>query len=92
MEDLTLCDIRYPILLLDADRTLFDFEASQANALKTAYEAAGFSRTLPYTPEILDCYSRINQSWWQRLERNYHLKRVRQCFSDDQQCFCCSKY
>ena len=64
-----MCDIRYPILLLDADRTLFDFEASQANALKTAYEAAGFSQTLPYTPDILDCYSRINQSWWQRLER-----------------------
>lgn len=69
MGNLTMCDIRYPILLLDADRTLFDFEASQANALKTAYEAAGFSRTLPYTPDILDCYSRINQSWWQRLER-----------------------
>ena len=30
MGNLTMCDIRYPILLLDADRTLFDFEASQA--------------------------------------------------------------
>lgn len=61
--------VRYPILLLDADGTLYDFEASQAHALERAYHGAGFANSLPYSPEILDCYSRINQSWWRRLER-----------------------
>lgn len=61
--------IRYPILLLDADGTLYDFEASQAHALERAYRGAGFANALPYSPEILNGYSRINQSWWRKLER-----------------------
>ena len=61
--------IRYPILLLDADRTLFDFEKSKAAALKAAYRGAGLETKQPYSPEILARYSDINESWWRRLER-----------------------
>ena len=61
--------VRYPILLLDADGTLYDFKTSQAHALERAYRGAGFGDILPYSCEILEQYSRVNQSWWQRLER-----------------------
>lgn len=61
--------VRYPILLLDADGTLYDFKTSQAHALARAYQGANLESFLPYSPEILEQYSRVNQSWWQRLER-----------------------
>ena len=61
--------VRYPILLLDADGTLYDFKTSQAHALERAYRGAEFGGILPYSCEILEQYSRVNQSWWQRLER-----------------------
>lgn len=61
--------IRYPILLLDADRTLFDFEKSKAAALQAAYQGAGLEAVQTYSPEILARYSDINESWWRRLER-----------------------
>lgn len=64
-----MSQVRYPVLLLDADGTLYDFETSQAKALEAAYCGAGFKEKQPYTQEILDCYSCINQSWWRRLER-----------------------
>ncbi len=46
-------NIRYPILLLDADRTLFDFEKSKAAALQAAYQGAGLEAVQTYSPEIL---------------------------------------
>lgn len=61
--------VRYPVLLLDADGTLYDFEKSQAKALEAAYHRAGFNGHTPYTPQILALYDSINQSWWRRLER-----------------------
>ena len=62
-------NIRYPVLLLDADRTLFDFEKSKAAALQAAYQGAGLEAVQTYSPEILARYSDINESWWRRLER-----------------------
>lgn len=79
--------VRYPILLLDADGTLYDFEASQAHALERAYRGAGFEASLPYSSEILERYSCVNQSWWRRLERGectkeeLQLGRFREFFS-----------
>ena len=61
--------VRYPVVLLDADGTLYDFEKAQKNALLAACRQAGLLESETDFPKMLDCYSRINQSWWKKLER-----------------------
>ncbi len=56
---------RYDVLLCDADNTLFDFSAAEANAFAIACAPAGVKST----PENLALYSRINDALWKRLER-----------------------
>ena len=55
------------ILLWDVDGTLLDFQAAESAAIKTLFNE--FS--LGECPEdMIHRYSQINESFWQRLERN----------------------
>lgn len=56
--------MRYPILFLDCDGTLFDFDQSERNAMKALSVKAGFS-----FEETIGLYHRINQECWEALER-----------------------
>ena len=55
----------YKTILFDADMTLFDFNASEAQCLEQTLMEFGY----PHSPEILALYSRINDSYWKRFER-----------------------
>lgn len=55
---------RYDFILLDADRTLFDFDKAEALALENALGAAG----LPATPHALEVYREENHRAWQLFE------------------------
>ena len=56
--------MRYDILLWDVDGTLMDFKKSEAVALSCTMRDFGFEPTL----EKIEDYSRINVSYWKRLE------------------------
>lgn len=56
---------KYNVILWDLDDTLLDFEYSQAYALSRCFCSIG--RKLQ--PEELTLYSKINRSYWERLER-----------------------
>ena len=51
-------------ILWDVDGTLLDFHYSQRHALYNCFRTAG----LTMTEEILERYSKINDSYWKRLE------------------------
>lgn len=57
--------MKYTTILFDADNTVLDFDASEAQALKTAFEICG----LPYDEDVLALYRKINVSEWHRYER-----------------------
>ncbi len=57
--------MRYDVLLVDADGTLFDFYAGERIALASALAAFD----LPADDAIVALYSRINLSHWKKLER-----------------------
>lgn len=57
--------IRYPIVLLDADNTLFDFYRAEREALCDALLKMGVTPT----EEMIPTYSAINEALWKRLER-----------------------
>lgn len=57
---------RYPIYLLDADDTLFDFGMAERNAFTKTFEALSGQMC---TEEIYACYNRINSALWKALER-----------------------
>lgn len=57
--------MRYPIVLLDVDDTLLDFQAAEACALRDTLTA----RNIPATEEQVALYSRVNRSWWEKFER-----------------------
>ncbi|MBQ9535093.1 MAG: YjjG family noncanonical pyrimidine nucleotidase [Clostridia bacterium] len=61
---------RYPIILLDADNTLFDFSRSEEHSLRAAL--AHFS--LPYDDGLMQRYREANRLWWQRFERGETAK------------------
>ena len=56
---------RYPIVLLDADNTLFDFDAAEHLALEQVLRSRG------YTPDAstVDTYLRINVDLWEAFAR-----------------------
>ena len=68
---------RYDIILFDADRTLFDFDRAQRQALREVYRANG----IPDTDELLDWYVRVNNRLWARFDKGEittgELTRVR---------------
>ncbi|MCI8331293.1 MAG: noncanonical pyrimidine nucleotidase, YjjG family [Clostridiales bacterium] len=57
--------MKYDILLLDADDTLFDFGQCERAALQNTLCSAG----LPFSQAIYEDYSAINLSFWKMLER-----------------------
>ncbi len=56
--------MRYDILLWDVDGTLMDFKRAEARALSQSLEEVGVTPT----EKLLTEYSRINLSYWKRLE------------------------
>jgi 2-haloacid dehalogenase len=57
--------VSYPWLLFDADETLFDFSAAEANALRWTLEQA----RLPWKAEFLPLYAQLNAQVWREFER-----------------------
>lgn len=55
----------YACILFDADGTLFDYDRAEADALASAFSEVG----LPYLPDHLVTYRRINGEHWLALER-----------------------
>ena len=55
----------YTIILWDLDNTLLNFTASEKYAFDTCMENAGITPT----DELLAAYSKVNLSFWKRLER-----------------------
>lgn len=56
---------RYPFVLLDADNTLFDFDAAERSALKQAMEERGY----PFCDETEALYLSINRALWAAFDR-----------------------
>lgn len=56
---------RYDVVLLDADRTLLDFERSERAALRRALAKWG----LPQDDQVCDTYSKINDALWASFAR-----------------------
>lgn len=56
---------RFQILLLDADNTLFDFQACEREALTLAFKKYGY----PLDEEIRSTYERINTQLWKKYEQ-----------------------
>ncbi len=56
---------RYDVILFDADRTLFDFNRSQREALQEVYQ----THRIPVTEEMIKLYVRINDMLWARFDR-----------------------
>ena len=51
---------RYDTVLFDADNTLFDFDAAEAQALDLTLEAYGY----PVDGRSRDCYLTVNRDLW----------------------------
>lgn len=60
---------RYPFVLLDADRTLFDFDYAQAQALEHAVSEVVSSQGIPYTKDVLELYRKISSHVWDLYEK-----------------------
>lgn len=56
---------KYKYILIDADDTLFDFGAAEAEALSKVFA----NRGLALTNELSEDYRRINRELWNRFER-----------------------
>ena len=64
--------MRYDTVLFDADGTLLDFARSEREAICEALASFG----IVADSDMLDEYSRINDSMWKRLERGEIEKKV----------------
>ncbi|MBQ7896189.1 MAG: YjjG family noncanonical pyrimidine nucleotidase [Oscillospiraceae bacterium] len=53
-----------PVVILDADDTVLDFHASEAVAIRKAFEMMGIEPS----DALISRYSEINKNMWQRLE------------------------
>lgn len=53
-------------ILWDIDATLLDFHAAEKQAIKTLFERFNLGKC---TDEMIQRYSKINRSYWERLER-----------------------
>lgn len=56
---------RYDTVLFDADNTLFDFDAAEAQALDLTLSAYGY----PLTDQSRSCYLSANRALWERFDR-----------------------
>lgn len=55
---------RYETILLDADDTLFDFNACENEALRLTFQKYNYS----FNVEIKEIYEKINKDLWRRYE------------------------
>lgn len=60
-----ICLVKYSLVLLDADGTLFDYDQAESLALKRAFDRHGFT----YSENILSKYREINMHLWAEFER-----------------------
>lgn len=58
---------KYKYLLFDNDGTIMDFEKAEQVAFESCYNSYDFP--VKFTTAILETYSKINHSWWEKLER-----------------------
>lgn len=65
-------NMRYDVLLCDADNTIFDFGKAEENAFADACAHMGFEGT----PELLAAYSVINEALWKLLEQGGITQKV----------------
>jgi YjjG family noncanonical pyrimidine nucleotidase len=56
---------RYPIVLLDADNTLFDFDAAEGKALSAVLRSRGYAADQAQ----VECYQAINAALWEAFAR-----------------------
>lgn len=56
---------RYDLVLMDADRTLFDFDRSELEAIRATLSTHG----LPDDPATVELYLTINLSLWEAFDR-----------------------
>lgn len=61
---------RYPILLLDADNTLFNFDAGNRRAFSAVCRACH----LPDTDELFHAYEAVNAEMWGAFDRGEYSK------------------
>ena len=70
--------MRYSLILMDADDTIFDFQAGNRKAVGLLMEELGLS-----SPTVFEEYQQINHACWQALERGemdqetLHVERFR---------------
>ncbi len=56
--------MKYQWLFIDADDTLFDYQAAEKQALEQVF----FDFGLGFSPACLECYQQINQRLWHEFE------------------------
>lgn len=64
--------MKYDIVLFDADGTLLDFKKSEREAVSEALSDMG----IEIRDGMLEAYSKINDSFWKKLERGEIEKKV----------------
>ena len=62
--------MRYPILLFDADNTLFDFVAAERDAFLAVCRETG----VPFTETLYDLYHRCNEELWEDFNAGKYTK------------------
>ena len=65
---------KYQVFLFDADNTLYDYDAAEANALRIVLEHCGFE----YSDEIRAKYRKINATAWASWENGEMSKEYMQ--------------
>lgn len=64
--------MRYRTYLVDLDDTLFDFQAAEAAAFRLLLN----KYDIPWTQERFNTYHRINEGYWQKLNRGEVSKQI----------------
>jgi len=62
---------KYDFILFDADRTLFDYDKAEYEALKAVMQANG----VDFSDELLKAYRVINRSLWDDFEKGLATRR-----------------
>lgn len=62
--------MKYEIIYLDLDGTLFDFERSEAEALSALMAGGGYSLNI----DEIELYKEINKKWWKALSDGKYSK------------------
>ena len=63
--------MRYKLILIDLDDTLFDFQAGNRIAVNQLMEELGLA-----SPTVFDEYQSVNHACWQALERDRKSTRL----------------